>query len=230
MPDSAIVAGCAVIMLVLGIIGIQQSLFGDELFTFEMSTRSGLSQVIDGVRGPLEISPPLFFVLAWATGKLGDATVWLRIPSLAAAVAAVPLIYAVGCRTVGRRAGIVGAALLAISPSMVFFATEARAYSLMMGLALASTWALTKAVEGGERRWWLLYAVAGAAALYAHYVAVFVLAAQASWGLWAHPRARRAVAAANAAMQPPHICILVRAASMRRCGPPSTSTRTSPRC
>ena len=86
--------------------------------------------MLDGVTGPLEISPPLYFVFAWICAKIGDPHVWVRVPALVAGVALVPAAYALGVRTVGRTAALIGAALLALSPFAVFYSTEARAYTL----------------------------------------------------------------------------------------------------
>ena len=185
--------------LVLRLICARQSIYGDELFSYELATRSGLDDVLDGVRGPLEITPPLFFVLAWASSKLGDPTFTLRLPSLLAGVALVPLVYALGTRTVGRRAALWRAALAALSPLAVFFSAEARAYMLMAFLVCASTLTLLLALDGRGRGWWALFACCVAGALYAHYTAAFALAAQAGWALWATRAALRPLVMAHAA-------------------------------
>src|SRR5262245_65871970 len=86
--------------------------------------------MLDGVTGALEISPPLYFALAWFCAKLGDPHVWIRVPALVAGVALVPAVYALGVRCVGRSAALLGAGLLALSPFAIYYSTEARAYSL----------------------------------------------------------------------------------------------------
>ena len=44
----------------------------------------------------------------------------LRAPSFLAGVAAIPLVYLLGARTVGRAAALVAAAITALSPFMIF--------------------------------------------------------------------------------------------------------------
>lgn len=178
------VGGITLAALALRLAAFDESFFGDELFTYEISTRPDLHAVLAGVRSDLEISPPLFFAVAWVFQKAGDPFVWLRLPSLLAGVATVPLVYVLGLLTVGRRAALVGAGLFALSPLAIFYATEARAYALMTLLVVLSTIALLKAIETNDRRWWTALAVLDAGAMYAHYTAVFVLAAQAGWALW----------------------------------------------
>jgi hypothetical protein len=178
------VGGITLAALALRLAAFDESFFADELFTYEISTRPDLHAVLAGVRSDLEITPPAFFVLAWLFQQLGDPFVWLRLPSLLAGVATVPLVYVLGLLTVGRRAAMVGAALFALSPLAIFYATEARAYALMTLLVVLSAIALLKAIETNDRRWWVALAVLDAGAMYAHYTSIFVLAAQAGWALW----------------------------------------------
>src|SRR5439155_1296281 len=110
---------------------------------------------------------------------------------------AIPLVYLLGLRTVGRAAALVAAALTAMSPFMIFYSTEARGYEVMVVLVMLSTLALLAALESGRARWWVAYAACSCAAVYTHYTSGFALAAQLLWVLWAHPEARRAALLAN---------------------------------
>jgi hypothetical protein len=156
-----------------------------------MITAGGLGDVIAKVHTDAEITPPLSFVLSWLTTRPELSPELLRLPSLIAGAATIPLIYAVGARTVGRGAALLAAALAALSPFLIFYSTEARSYALLVAFVLVSTLALLVAVEGGRTRWWVLFGAASCAAVYSHYTAVFPLAAQLLWALWAHPAARR---------------------------------------
>jgi mannosyltransferase len=192
------VAGFTVLALALRVAAFDESFFGDELFTHVISTRPSLRGVLAGVRSTLEITPPLFFVVAWVFGKLGDPFVWLRMPSLIAGVATVPLVYVLGVRTVGRSAALAGTGLFALSPFAIFYAAEARAYALMTLLVVLSTLALLRALETDDRRWWVALALLVLAAMYAHYTAIFVLAAQAGWAAWTHRERLRPLVLAHA--------------------------------
>ena len=88
---------------------------------------------------------------------------------------------------------------MALNPFLIFYSTEARAYSLMLVLGLLSTLALVRALDTAAVRWWAAYAAFSCAALYTHYTVVFVLLAQLAWAFWTRPGARRALLAANAA-------------------------------
>ena len=172
--------------LLLRFLAARQSLGGDELFSLEVAFRPTLGDVLDGVRGPLEITPPGYFVFAWAFSKLGDPTYWLKAPSVLAGTLTVPVIYALGARTVGRWAGVIGGVLFAISPYAVFYGSEARAYALT-GLCVAlSTLILLIALERGRWPWWVAFGAAVAASMYAHYIAAFPLLVEVAWALWYH--------------------------------------------
>lgn len=198
-PVGLLVGAITLVALLLRLRAFGDSLFGDELSTYYTVAGHGLGRTLDIVRSDQELNPPLYFVLAWISARLGDAPELLRLPSLLAGVAAVPLTYLLGVRTVGRTAALVGAALMALSPFVIFYSTEARAYALMVLLALLSTLALLQALDSGRGRWWVAYALCSCAALYTHYTVVFVLAAQFLWAFATRPASRRALVAATAA-------------------------------
>jgi hypothetical protein len=170
---------------------------GDELSTLYIVKNHGLGDVLSSVSSDAEISPPLFFVLGWACSKLGSAPELLRLPSLIAGIAAIPLTYMVGRRAIGRVAGIIAAAAMAFNPFMVFYSTDGRAYALAIALLLASTLAMLIAIETSRTRWWIAYGAFTVLCMYAHYTTAFVLGAQLLWLLWAHPEVRKPALLAN---------------------------------
>jgi 4-amino-4-deoxy-L-arabinose transferase-like glycosyltransferase len=194
-----IVCGLTVAGFGLRLAGMDQSLYGDEAYTFEIATQSGLGDVLEVVHDT-SITPPLHYVLAWAAAKVGEPTFWVRVPSLLAGTATIPLLYVLGVRTVGRTAALAGTAVLALSPFALFYSDEARAYATLMLLIVVSTLALVSALASRRRGWWVLFAISSCAALYTHYTAVFPLAAQAAWALWAHRERWREILVAHAAV------------------------------
>jgi hypothetical protein len=192
------VAGLSLLVLGLHISQLHQSLYGDEVLAYREIAGRSLVATIRIVSHGVESSPPLFFVLAWISSKLGDPTVTIRLPSLIAGVATVPLVFLIGRATAGPRAGLMGAAVFALSPFATYYGIEARPYALLACLVALSTFALLEAVRTHARRWWLLYSLAAAAAAYTHYTAIFVLAVQGAWSLWASRERLREPLAAGA--------------------------------
>jgi uncharacterized membrane protein len=180
-----VVGGLTAIAFVLRLLLVRDSLLGDELIMFDIVHDRGLGTVLQIVHDT-EKTPPLGFVLAWASAQIGDPTLWIRLPSLLAGTALVPLTYLLGRETVGRTAGIVAAAIVAVQPYGMFYGTEARAYALVALLACLSTFSLLRALATNRRGWWLAYGLAVVATAYTHYIAIFVLAAQTVWAFWVH--------------------------------------------
>jgi hypothetical protein len=194
-----IVAALTVAGVALRLAVAHQSLAADELSTRWIVAGHGLGDVLSIVRTDAEITPPLSFVAAWLTTRIEVSPELLRAPAVIAGALTIPLVFAVGVRTVGRRAALVATALTAFSPFMIFYSAEARGYGLMILLVLASTFALLIAVEDGRTRWWVAYGACACAAAYTHYTSVFALAGQLLWLVWAHPQARRPALTASIA-------------------------------
>jgi mannosyltransferase len=165
-----------------------QSLDSDEGFTAEIARKSlggALSQVPH-----TESSPPLYYALVWLWAKVFGTSAWgLRSLSALAGTLAVPVIYAIGAELRSRRVGLIAAAFAAVSPLLVWYSQEARAYMLFM---LLTSVAFLFLVRG--RVW--LWALASGAALATHYFAAIVVVPMAVVLLWRRvPRARWAVGA-----------------------------------
>jgi 4-amino-4-deoxy-L-arabinose transferase-like glycosyltransferase len=185
----AAVAALTLLGLAIRIANFDQGLFADEISTYFVVHDHSLGTVLHELRDndlSSEISPPLYFVLAWLSAQLGSGPEWLRLPSLIAGTASIPLVYLLGERTVGRAAGLVGAAVMALAPFMIYYSTEARAYALIVALSAAAALALVVAVQERRLRWWIVYGICACASLYAHYTALFPLAALFLWVLLSH--------------------------------------------
>ncbi len=195
----AAVALVSVVGFVIRLLNLDQGLLADELSTYWIVHDRGLREVVDLVHSDAEITPPVYFVLSWATSHLGSDAMWLRLPSLVCGSLSIPLLYLLGARTIGKTAGALGATLFALSPFMIYYSTEARAYSVMIFLLIVSTLALVSACEGRSKAWWALYAASICLAMLSHYTAIFYLIAQFLWAAWAYPLARRWLLGASVA-------------------------------
>ncbi len=119
----------------LGSIGLR----GDEAFVF-FFCRWPLAEMIAGLRS-VDPHPPLYHLLlrGWMA-CLGTGEITLRFPSLLAHTLLAPLVYAVGRRWQSARAGLWGAALVAINPFLLWQAQDARMYALLAAWSLACLW------------------------------------------------------------------------------------------
>jgi len=128
------------------------SLWSDEGLTFYRAAQP-LAAILGG-EIPLDalitrdVQPPLYFVLlaGWFNGL--PFTPWSgRAMSMLASLPTVALVWALGSRLSGRRAAAWAAALAALSPVYLWYAQEARNYSLAITLAAAASYAMWRALS-----------------------------------------------------------------------------------
>jgi mannosyltransferase len=148
-----------------------------------------------------ESTPPLYYVLAWFWSHLfGVREAGLRSLSAVFGTATVPVAYLAGRELIGRRTGLVVAAIVAVNPILVWYSQDARAYALLVLLSTAALLFFLRALKSGSRAdlaWWAAFS---ALALATHYFAVFPLAIEAALLLArARPLRRVAWALAGAA-------------------------------
>ncbi|MBC7460065.1 MAG: glycosyltransferase family 39 protein, partial [Thermoleophilia bacterium] len=102
-----------------------------------------------------ETTPPLSYCIAWLWAQVaGTSDFALRVPSIAFGAGTVLLGYRTAWLIAGRRAATITAALLAVTPLLVWFGQEARAYSLMAMLAAGLTLATVRWTRGAPGAWW----------------------------------------------------------------------------
>jgi hypothetical protein len=126
-----------------------------------------------------DVHPPLHHLMLWATTRiLGVSELGVRLPSILAGVALIPLLFYAGSLLYSRRVGWVAALLAVPSPLMVWYAQEARMYALFMALAVGAICAQVLAVRHGERRHWIAYILCTAALAWTQYFALLPFVVQ----------------------------------------------------
>jgi 4-amino-4-deoxy-L-arabinose transferase-like glycosyltransferase len=129
-----------------------------------------------------ESAPPLYYLLAWSWSQIfGTGEVGLRSLSAALGTATIPVAYTAGRTLVSNRAGLIVAGLTALSPMLVWYSQEARAYALLVLLTAASFVFFLRSVRTPSTGNLFLWAAFSALALATHYFAVFFFAVQAAW-------------------------------------------------
>jgi uncharacterized membrane protein len=137
--------------------------------------------------------PPLHYLLLWGTVRLfGDGELAVRLPSIIAGAALVPALFLCGRELFDRRTGLVAAGLAAIAPLAIWYAQEARMYSLFMLFAALAFWAQIMVLRDGRRRYWIAYAGFTIALLYTHYFGLIpILIQQVFFAVAAWKRSQR---------------------------------------
>ncbi len=122
----------------------------------------------------------LYYLLLHIWVKLGHGEVFVRSLSVVFAVAALPVIYALGRRIAGSGAGFMAMLLLSMNAFFVQYAQEARSYSLLVLLTTLSSYFFLRGIEGPSWRVWVGYIVSVGFTIYAHPFGAFVLIAHAA--------------------------------------------------
>jgi hypothetical protein len=176
--DVLIVAGLATAGLVLRLLATR-GIWLDEATSIQQAEMP-LGQMLDVMRST-DVHPPLHHVVLWLTVRmLGTAELAVRLPSLLAATALVPLLHVVANQLWDRRAGYAAATLGAVAPFAVWYAQEARMYALFMVFALLAVWLQVRILrEGGQARDWAGYVLAAAGLIYTQYFGVLFVGVQA---------------------------------------------------
>ncbi len=149
----------------------------------------------------IETAPPLYFVLGWIWAHLfGAGEVGLRSLSALVGTALIPISYLCGRELVSRRAGLLTAAFVAVSPFMIWYSQEAREYMLVAALCGASLLFFARSwrdPSGRNIAWWCLFS---GLALLTHYFAGFLIAPEALWLLYVARNRASVIAAAALAL------------------------------
>ena len=120
----------------------------------------------------------LYFLLFRPWHALGEAEATVRAFSAIFSVACVAVIYFLGRRLFGTAAGIIAALVLAFHSGSIWYAQEARSYSLAMFLVVLSSLFLVRFVQEGAQRNLVGWIAASVLSCYAHFFAGLVVVAQ----------------------------------------------------
>jgi uncharacterized membrane protein len=136
---------------------------------------------------------PLYFLIAhlWAR-EFGSSALSLRALSGLFGVALLPIVYWLAIELFQRRRiALCATALVAISPTHLIFAQEARMYSLWTLLTIAAGAALLRAIRRRDWGSWLLFSLTMSASLYTHLLAIVPLLGYAIYTIVLYRHDRR---------------------------------------
>jgi mannosyltransferase len=189
----------AVAMLVAGLWGLARdnSMGNDEVATrwaalLSLHELAHLLANVDAVHG-------LYYLIMHAWVAIGSSPTALRVPSVIAMSVAAGLVAVLARRlTRSPWPALFAGLLMALTPTISYYAQTARSYALVLACVVATTIVLVRALDteaaAGDprqaRRWWIGYAVLVALSSYLNEMALLVLAAHAVTVLVARPGKR----------------------------------------
>lgn len=157
---------------------LADSLWDDEAWSAWAVRSPYLADTLARVRA--DVHPPLYFMLldVW-TLAAGDSPLALRLPSAWFALIGLAAAGATGARLFDRRAGLAAMLLLGASGFFVYYAREARMYSLLLTLATLAAGAYLRWRARPNWRRALAYSGLLAGLFYTHYAGLLVALALA---------------------------------------------------
>src|SRR4051794_9868469 len=131
--------------------------------------------------------------MVWALAHaVGTGELVMRLPSILAGAALVPVLYALGRELYDERAGLVAAGMGAFAPFLVWYSQEARMYGLFMlfgALAVLGQMRILRRNRSGD---WALYGVATVLMIWTQYFSALLTLTQQGIFLAAAWRAHQA--------------------------------------
>src|SRR4051794_36086101 len=132
------------------------SLWVDEGSTWAFASRS-IAQLRLATHYQDRTSAPYYAFMHFWTSVFGTSLLSLRLPSVIGAVAAVAGTAELGRRWISPRGGAVAGLLLALVPAVSRYAQEARAYGIVLGVAVVSVLVCEWVVAKPSFWRWLAY-------------------------------------------------------------------------
>ncbi len=151
------------------------SLWLDEASTYGVSIKS-LPEIWQ-VTAAGEFNPPLFYWVEHIMLMSGNNEIILRIIPALLGVLTIPLVYLIGKEFIDRNVGIIAAAAFTVSPFLIYYSQEARAYSMMLFFVAAAMVFYLKALKTNDITNWVLFGAFSALAFWAHFYAFTIIAA-----------------------------------------------------
>lgn len=163
----------AIVAVVMRIPYLQErTFFIDESFSWMLGGHAP-GEILIGAASESNPPLPIFFFHIW---QYWAGAEWeLRLLCLLFSVAAVLVIYLLGLHVAGRRAGLLAAALAAISPYQLDYAQIYRYPSLLILLGAAGYYLLWRWSYGKNNRFLYLLAVVFLLGIYTHYFYGFLI-------------------------------------------------------
>ncbi|HEX3922263.1 MAG TPA: glycosyltransferase family 39 protein [Streptosporangiaceae bacterium] len=211
----------AATMIVLGVWGLarQGAMGNDEVVTrwAAMLPLPGLGHLLEHT----DIFHGFYYLLMHGWVAVGTSPTVLRIPSVAAMTVAVGLVVYLGRRLSGSAwTGLFAGLVMALTPTISFYAQTARSYAIVMVCVLCSTLALVRALESEVvsariTRRWLVYGALITLGGYLNELSLLVLAAHLATVALSRPARRTALhwaitGAAGALLVLPVVIISIR--------------------
>ncbi|MCZ6623214.1 MAG: glycosyltransferase family 39 protein [Deltaproteobacteria bacterium] len=155
-----------------------QSLWTDEVISLQRAAPTKLIQK----------GWPLYFALLSLWKQAGTSELALRSLSVLLGAVAVCLVYVLSFTLFNRRVTLIGTALFATSPFLIWYSQEVRYVILMLVTAVLTMYAIQRVISRDSLGWWLTYGSTVILALSSFISTLLLPVAQGLYLLWSPSR------------------------------------------
>ena len=131
---------------------------------------------------------PLYFALLHVWMQVGTSEQILRALSLLMGAVALCLFYATSVTLVSQRVTLVGTALFATSPFLIWYSQEVRYITFMLAISLLAMYSFQRLSARGRLGWWLVYGSAVTLAIATFVTNVVLPLVQGLYLMWSSAR------------------------------------------
>jgi len=165
----------------------KQSLWLDETYSVMMS--NDLHTI--WAEQTKDSSPPLYYsMLHFWIFCFGKSEVSLRLLSALFGILLIPLVFVAGTNIFSRKTGFFASLFAALSPYHIYYSQEAKVYSLLALLSLASFLMLYLSIRENRIIFWVAYVLSTIFCLYTHNYGILLLIAEFFFCIFYHPKAK----------------------------------------
>ena len=128
---------------------------------------------------------PLYWIVLHFWIKLFAVSEFtLRLPSALFSFLSLIIIFLLGKELFNKKTGIIASVIMGLSPFHLWYAQEARDYSMVLFLGLLSNWLFYKTLRKSNFKLWIAFVLVSLAGIYTNYFYIFLFISQGAYILF----------------------------------------------
>ena len=153
------------------------SLWLDETASVTIAMLGSYANILN-YTATIEPNPPLFVWMVYTLMTIfGNNEFIIRFTSAFFGSLTVPIMYFVGKEFIDRNGGIIAAATFAVSPFLILYAQEARAYAVLLFFVALATLFYFKALKSEDYKYWVIFALSTIVVFWTHFYSFILIGA-----------------------------------------------------
>jgi 4-amino-4-deoxy-L-arabinose transferase-like glycosyltransferase len=151
------------------------SLWLDETSSVTIAMLGSYANILN-YTATMEPNPPLFVWIVYTMMTLfGNNEFIIRFASAFFGSLTVPVMYFVGKEFIDRNGGIIAAAACALSPFLILYSQEARAYAMLLFFIALALLFYFRAIKENDYNYWILFAIATIFVFWTHFYSIIFI-------------------------------------------------------